>query len=193
MTGTLSAVPSGAVSSPNGTATFAAEMWLDEMAELYLLAFMLTADKVTAEQCVLDAVDEYLISSELSLIDWVKSRARHAVIKCAVQRATPKAKAVYTWSVPGGTRASISSSHQPFAVITALSAFERFVYVLTMLEGYEVDECADVLKCLPAEVVAAQRLSHQLVASNDAEETLSGGLEPLLLASAVVHSRCGIS
>jgi hypothetical protein len=193
MIGTLSAVPSAAVSSPNGTATCAAEMWLDEMAELYLLAFMLTADKVMAEQCVLDAMDEYLNSNDLSLIDWVKNKGRHAVIERAVQRATPKVKAVYTWSVPGGTRASISSSHQPFAVITALSAFERFVYVLTVLEGYQVDECADVLQCLPAEVVAASRLSHQLVGLNDAEESMSGGLKPLLLASAVVHSRCGIS
>jgi len=189
----LSAVPGSEVSSPTRAATRAAEMWLDEMAELYLLAFMLTARKETAEQCILDAVDEYLNSGAPSLLDWVRSKGRRAVIECAVQRVNPRVKAVPTWSVPSGTHASIAPSHQPFAVITALSAFERFVYVLTVLEGYQVEECAGALECLQTEVVAAQKLSNQLIGLGDTEEVSAGGLDSLILTSALIHSHCGIS
>ena len=190
---TLSAVPGIAEGSRNRAAIGAAEMWLDEITELYLLAFILTADKETAEQCVLDSVDGYLDSGAVSLVDWVKSDGRHAAITSAVKRLKPRVKASYSWTVPDGTRAVSAPSHQPFAVITALGTFERFVYVLSVLEGYDEEECADVLQCHRAEVVAARKLSQQLVGLSETEEASLGRLDPLLVVNTAVHSRCGIS
>ena len=189
---TLSAEPGAALSSPNGAGICASETWLEEMSELYLLAFMLTADKETAAECVLDAMDDYLNSSVGNLIDWVGSDGKRAVIVHAVRLVGPKVKALHSWSLPDGTRPSIAPNYQPFAVITTLNAFERFVYVLTILEGYGEEECASVLQCLQAEVVAASKLSDQLFGLSDLEEASPGRLDPLLLADAAIHSRCGI-
>jgi len=189
----LSAVPGAEGSRPNVAVTCVAEMWVDKMAELYLLAFMLTADKETAEQCMLDAVDEYLNSSAPSLIDWMRDKGRHAVIERAVQSLNPRVKASYCWTVPTGTRALRAPGHQPFAVMTALGTFERFVYVLTVLEGYDEEECAGVLECRRSDVVAARKLSHQLVGLGDAEGAAPGRLDPLLVVSTMIHSHCGIS
>jgi hypothetical protein len=190
---TLSAAPGAEVSSPNEATTCVAQMWIDKMAELYLLAFMLTANKETAEQCMLDAMDEYLNSSAPSLIDWMRNKGRQAVIERAVQRVNPRVKASYGWTIPTGTRSPSAPGHQPFAVITALGTFERFVYVLTVLEGYDEEECAGVLECRRADVVAARKLSHQLVGLGEAEEASPGRLDPLLLVSTMIHSHCGIS
>jgi hypothetical protein len=188
----LTAAPSEG-DRPNGAGSRVAEMWVDKMAELYLLAFMLTADKQTAEECMLGAVDEYLNSSATSLVDWMKDKGRQAVIERAVQCVNPKVKASYSWTLPAGTRSLSAPVHQPFAVITALGTFERFVYVLTVLEGYEEEECAEVLECRPSEVVAARKLSRQLVGLGEAEAASSGRLDPLLLVSTMIHSHCGIS
>lgn len=189
---TLSA-PGVAANSWNGTATCSAENWLDEMAELYLLAFMLTANKETAETCVLESVDEYLNSGAATLSDWVTTEGRNVVIAKAAHLIKPRAKTSYSWTAPLGARALIGPSHQPFAVITSLGAFERFVYVLTALEGRGEEECAALLECPQADVVAARRLSDQLVSLDESGEPWSDRLDPLLLTDAVVHSRCGIS
>lgn len=189
----LSAVPGAEGSRPNAAAPCVAEMWVDKMAELYLLAFMLSTDKETAEQCMLSAMDEYLNSSAPNLIDWMRDKGRHAVIERAVQSVNPRVKASYCWTVPTGTRSLRAPGHQPFAVITALGTFERFVYVLTVLEGYDEEECAGVLECRRADVVAARKLSHQLVGLGDAEEAAPDRLDPLLLVSTMIYSHCGIS
>jgi len=189
---TLSA-PGAAVNNWNGTASCSAENWLDEMAELYLLAFMLTANKEAAETCVLESVDEYLNSGAATLSDWVRTEGRNVVIARAVHLIKPRAKISYSWTAPLGARASIGPSHQPFAVITSLGAFERFVYVLTALEGRGEEECAALLECPQADVVVARRLSDQLICLGESGEPWPDRLDPLALSDALIHSRCGIS
>lgn len=189
---TLSA-PGVAMNNWNETASCSAENWLHEMAELYLLAFLLTANKEVAEQCVLDSVDEYLNSGAPTLSNWVRSDGNNVVIANAVRLIKPRAKISYSWTAPLGARALLGPSHQPFAVITSLGTFERFVYVLTALEGRSEEECAVLLECPRADVVAARKLSDLLVGLSESGEPWPDRLDPLLLTDAVIHSRYGIA
>jgi hypothetical protein len=51
--------------------------------------------------------------------------------------------------------------NNPFAAILLLDAFERFVFVLSILEGQSEDQCANLLGCSRRDVMLARVLALQ--------------------------------
>ena len=60
----------------------------------------------------------------------------------------------------------------PFANVLALEDFERFVYVLSVLEGYTDWECSVLLKSSPQEIEQTRSRALQHIAEVDREGTL---------------------
>jgi hypothetical protein len=147
----------------------AAAVWLDDVVKLYLLAFLLTADKVLAEQCFSDAMDNYVGSTGDAATEWATEPGRIAVIRRAVRLIRPLSKSVYSWSHVLGCRPLLSPVHRPFSVITSFNAFERFVFVLSVLEGYSVQECAELLECEPGDIECSEDLATRLLSTIEAE------------------------
>jgi hypothetical protein len=58
--------------------------------------------------------------------------------------------------------------NDPFAAVFALGAFERFVYVMSILEAQSEQDCATLLRCSRRDVVIARVLSLTRVANTDA-------------------------
>ena len=54
-----------------------------------------------------------------------------------------------------------ATRQQPFAAILLLDPFERFVFVLSILEGMPGDECANLLGCSGRDVMLARVLALQ--------------------------------
>ena len=54
---------------------------------------------------------------------------------------------------------SISGSYNPMEAIVALGAFERFVFVMSVLERQSVEDCSTLLNCSRREVMIARELA----------------------------------
>ena len=60
----------------------------------------------------------------------------------------------------------------PLAAVTLLEPLERFVFVMTLLEGYSEHECAVFLNRSRSDVVAARTRALQQLANYPGEEVL---------------------
>jgi hypothetical protein len=138
----------------------------DEMESLYLLSLLLTADRGKAEQCFIAAVEEY-VAQDGTFIEWGRLQARRIVCKGAIQMIRPEPER--TGSLPcaslDGTTASAKNS--PFSEILSLGEFERFVFVLSVLEGESDRDCAALLRCSHLDVLMARALALTCLAQPD--------------------------
>jgi len=137
---------------------------------LYTLAFLLTADHSQAEQCVVGALEECLEGAAI-FKDWLLSWSKRAIIKNAIHIVSPSASEARVDSMNRGTGGPIVQSdryvvgHTIAAAITALQPFDRFVYVLSLLERYSDRECSLLLDSSVAEIARARERSLHHVAA----------------------------
>jgi DNA-directed RNA polymerase specialized sigma24 family protein len=127
----------------------------DDMSSLYWLALALTADEGKAEQCFVTSLEECIDRNSV-FKDWARSWSRRAVIKNAIRRVTPLAV------TPNGPSALVVTETMPSAdraldALRSLRPLDRFVFVISVLEGYADRDCATLLGCSPAEVLKARR------------------------------------
>jgi hypothetical protein len=146
------------------TGTDFCKIFTEEMKGLYLLAFLLTADSVRAEQCFVCGLGE-CVEGAGAFMDWAHSWARRTIIKQAIRMIMPAPEHVDRVSFVSLNEASTSGKYNPMDAIIALSAFERFVFVLSILESQPDEDCAALLKCsrrdiMIAREVAFRRLTH---------------------------------
>jgi hypothetical protein len=145
----------------------------EEMDRLYLLSFLLTADHDKSEQCLVSAMVECVDGIGV-FVDWERSWTRRAVIKHAIQMTMPAPGHADDLSPVSLTGSPLSAENNPFASILSLDPFERFVFVISILEGHSDEECAVLLGCSPRDVMMARVLAlrHQSMTDSQAEELL---------------------
>jgi hypothetical protein len=140
----------------------------EDMNGLYLLSFLLTADHAKAEQCFVSGLED-AASGNPVFKEWARSWARRAIIQNAVRVINPRPTAGHDRSRPvsveGGEKKLSAEKHVQTAAVLALEPFERFVYVMTVLEGYSDQECSLLLGCVRRDVVAAQSRALQQLGS----------------------------
>ena len=130
----------------------------EDMNSLYLLSFLLTADHEKAEQCFVSGLEDVVEGSPV-FKDWARSWARRVIIVNAVRAINPRPTEEDDRSSPN----SVSSNGKAppveqveIAAVLALQPFERFVYVMTVLERYSDQDCSLLLGCARRDVVAAR-------------------------------------
>jgi DNA-directed RNA polymerase specialized sigma24 family protein len=156
-----------------------------EMNSFYLLSFLLTGDHSLAERCFVRGLEESAKGNRV-FKEWAQSWARRIIIQNAIQMIRPQLKARAT---PGAAsdRNTDSSQKEPaeIAETLALPAFDRFVFVMSVLERYSDHECSLLLGCNRSGVIAARtralrgigksaRLSRGVVAVGEEEQPLRG-------------------
>lgn len=134
------------------------QIFNEDMDSLYLLAFLLTADREKAEKCFVSSMGDAVKGTPV-FKEWARSWARRTVMQNAVRRINPR---------PGdGNGDSIHASRDNDAAlpvegqaqvgaVLGLESFERFVYVMTVLERYSEYECALLLGSARRDVLAAR-------------------------------------
>ena len=144
------------------------ELFTEDPNGLYMLSFLLTANHEKAEQCfvagLVDCADGNTVFRE-----WAASWARRVIVRNAIRIIAPhKGQPQPTQSAhqPAGKRSVLEMPIQdvPFASILRLNDFERFVYVLSIIEKSSDPECAVLLGISVQEMretraVAVQHLS----------------------------------
>jgi hypothetical protein len=141
---------------------------IEEMQSLYLLSFLLTADHDKAEQCLLSTIGEGPEGIGV-FVDWTRLWARRAVIQQAIDLIVPAPEHAEDVSRISLTEPARWADSIPFAAILLLDAFERFVFVISILEGQSDEECAILLRCSRRDVMMARVLSLQRQSSTDVQ------------------------
>ena len=138
----------------------------EELHRLNLLSLLLTADKNKAEQCLVCAMGE-CVEGNVVYMEWARSWARRAVLKYAIQMIRPLPEHPDSLPFIRSKEPATSSENNPFAAIVALGAFERFVFVMSTLEGQSEQECAILLGCSRRDVMIARVLALTRLANTD--------------------------
>jgi len=145
-----------------------------DMDSLYSLALLLTANHKTAEECFVAALEDCRTGSAV-FPEWARSWSRRAVIKTAVRLLNP-AGSHSAEASDAGTEAILNEMDGAGQEILKLGTSSRFVFVITMLEGYSTRECAALLGWSPREVEQAKVQALQQIAS-DARDLVPAGYE----------------
>ena len=123
------------------------KLFTDETVSFYLLSFLLTATHEMAELCFVASCNECVEGNAVSR-DWVRPWARRLIIQNAVRMMMPRpdpARPAPSAMNLKGNLTGMRLQDVPFASILTLEGFERFVYVLSVLEGYVDQNCALLL------------------------------------------------
>jgi hypothetical protein len=129
-----------------------------DMNGLYLLSFLLTADREKAEQCFVSGFEDSVEGSPV-FKEWAGSWARRAIIQNAVRAIDPRPKtadAPNSALVTNPDKTVATPQHAGINAVLALEPFDRFVYVMTILERYSDHECSILLGCPRRDVPAAR-------------------------------------
>jgi hypothetical protein len=131
---------------------------------LYQLSFLLTAERVKAEQCLVSGLEDSLKGSRV-FREWARSWARRAIIQNAVRVINPRPMQENVHSGFNKSREVLVAEPAEIAAILELAPFERFVYVMSVLERYSDQDCSVLLGCLRRDVIAARIRALQQIGS----------------------------
>jgi hypothetical protein len=120
-----------------------------------MMALLLAADRDAAERCFLSAF-EYCTRSTTVFREWAESWAKRTTIMSAIRivfASQPPAKAQVRSESNEG---AVFRMEPLFTRVLSLPPFDRFVYVLSVLERTPDRECALLLDCAVRDVVDAK-------------------------------------
>jgi DNA-directed RNA polymerase specialized sigma24 family protein len=129
-----------------------------DMNRLYLLSLLLTGGRTTAEQCFVGGLH---IAQEGNQVfkEWAESWARRAIIQNAIRMIRPRKADDSTNSTSVSSTGIAPTEHTEIAGIIDLPVFERFAFVMSVLERYSDRECSLLLGCARGDVGAARTLA----------------------------------
>jgi hypothetical protein len=139
--------------------------------ELYQLSFLLAADHEKAERCFVTGFEEAVKENHV-FKEWARSWAKRAIIQNAIRELKPRPLATpFSLAPPPYVVPLPSDPDRHFEVddVLALADFERFVFVMSVLERYSEHDCSLLLRCSPREIREARlRAIRQVIAPQGA-------------------------
>jgi len=137
------------------------EVFTEDMAGLYLLAYLLTANAAKAEECFVSGLEDSLHGNQV-FRQWARAWSKRAIIQSAVRMMATEL----------GANAAAEPADTPenplLALVMRWKPFERFVFVMSVLEGYSVRECSSLLGSRDQDVIATKSQVLQRLANESA-------------------------
>jgi hypothetical protein len=134
----------------------------EEMNGLYLLGLLLTADAEKAEQCFVAGIGDSVGGNPV-FREWAHSWARRTIIQHAIRMIAPSQQKLTIANTD-----PLELGIEPrLGAILKLDALERFVFVMSVLEGYSDQDCSVQLGCSRQTVVKARTRALALLATAD--------------------------
>ena len=149
--------------TPYATGADFCRIFEEDMSRLHLLAFLLTADGVMAEECFVRGLEDTTKGNRV-FKEWAASWARRMVIQNAIQMVRPRPTDGST-SSPGSDRSASHATSEAAKIteIVELPALERFAFVMSVLGHYSDQECSLLLDCNRSDVIAARTRALQQI------------------------------
>jgi len=121
---------------------------------LYLLAFLLTTNHTESEQCFVLTVEE-VFKEQTVFKEWARSWVRRRMIENAIEIVSPAS------GRNGQERDLWSAGHAKqrecdIDTVTKLDPFERFVFVMSIMERHSNWDCSLLLGCGVTKIAQAR-------------------------------------
>ena len=149
------------------------QIFTEDMVGLHRLAFLLTADHAKAEQCFVAGLEDSIHGNPV-FRQWARAWSKRAIIQSAIKAIAPMP--TRRGALPEVAEAQWQDRNDVesiAAVVASWEPFERFVFVMAVLEGYGLRECAALLACPVQDVITAKSFALQRLAGQSATEVLS--------------------
>lgn len=131
----------------------------EDMSGLYQLSFLLAGDHEKAEKCFVAGIEDCVKENRV-FREWARSWAKRIIVENAIRELKPRPG--LPGSSPSATvflhreQSSGSGRHFDVDAVLGLGDFERFVFVMSVLENYSHHECALLLGCSVLEIRQAR-------------------------------------
>jgi DNA-directed RNA polymerase specialized sigma24 family protein len=126
------------------------ELFTEDMMALHLLAYLLTGNHEKAKQCFVTGLED-CVSNNSIFKEWARCWAQRTIIQSAIRMMAPRPEhAAWAGVSPPDTDAKLQGTpakHVAIATVLALGDFERFVFVLSVLDRYSDQDCSILLSC----------------------------------------------
>jgi DNA-directed RNA polymerase specialized sigma24 family protein len=131
----------------------------EDMNGLYQLSFLLTGDHEKAEKCFVAGIEDCVKENRVYR-EWARSWAKRMIVENAIRELKPR-PSVPSFSPPAtvfshSEQSSGSGGHFDLETVLKLGDFERFVFVMSVMEIYSLHECALLLGCSVLEIRQAR-------------------------------------
>jgi DNA-directed RNA polymerase specialized sigma24 family protein len=133
------------------------KMFDEDMQGLYQLSFLLTGDQQKGERCFVAGMEDCAKENRV-FREWARTWAKRVIVQNAIRELQPRPSHSHSFAfVPTAfSHKNGSSEHIEVDAVLGLADFERFVFVLCVLERYREHECALLLGCSASEVREAR-------------------------------------
>jgi DNA-directed RNA polymerase specialized sigma24 family protein len=128
----------------------------EDLKELYQLSFLLTRDPAKAERCLVGGLEDCATGNPV-FRQWARSWAKRSIVQNAIRELRPRPSqpnsplsgAIFpnVDQPPSGT-----GGHFEIDALLRLADFDRFVFVMSVLEHYSEHDCALLLGCSAREI-----------------------------------------
>jgi hypothetical protein len=154
----------------NRTVQDKCQFLVSHMEQYYSLVLLLTASEEDAERCFVISLDTWSKACRnLAPIvpEAADARIKRALVDCALRFCGPVSGRVQEEAEVDIWGEKLPGNYSPWvAAIVQLDTFERFVFVLSVLECYSDKECSDLLHCRLEEVAESRAHALHSVASS---------------------------
>jgi DNA-directed RNA polymerase specialized sigma24 family protein len=131
----------------------------EDLNGLYQLSFLLTGDHQKGERCFVAGIEDCAEENRV-FMEWARGWAKRVIVKNAIRAVNPRRSQSTSSALPTvfshNPQPSGPIGHFHVDAVLRLADFERFVFVLCVLEHYREYECALLLGCSASEVREAR-------------------------------------
>jgi hypothetical protein len=152
------------------------QIFSEDMAGLHLLAYLLTADSVKAEQCFVAGLEDSIHGNPV-FRQWARAWSKRAIIQNAIKVMSPAGQQSADQGMAAASQNGNGSDNPLVAMVTRWATFERFIFVMSVLEGYSLRECSTLLACSDHAVMSAKSQLLQRLAGHPSQAGANSALD----------------
>jgi hypothetical protein len=131
----------------------------DDMHGLYQLSLLLVCDPEKAERCFVGGFEDCVAGNSV-FREWVRTWAKRVIIQNAIRELSPRPRPSYPLSptifADIDQLSSGAGKYFEIDAVLGLEDYERFVFVMCVLEHYSEHDCALLLGCSVPQVREAR-------------------------------------
>ena len=159
-------------------------VFTEEMSSLYRLCFLLTSDQEKAEQCFLGGVNDSLEGTPV-LKSWASSWAKRMIVENAIRMIAPRpdhasGTALAVHLKPNRALQTVRDRDGVITSVLELADFERFAFVLSVLERCPDQDCSVLMGCTLQQIRDARVRALQQIAKPYTKNAVAGRTVDLL-------------